>query len=138
VQDDGVSCRIEIRGATAGAKLNMMLVEPAVRLGDNFAAPASAFEVLAVEARAMVRAIDFLPDQKNRARGIEPADGVGGRAARQPTPNQQVFVMVFQHFQFLAAPPRTLYGTIGSMFRAQAAVDCGRCCADKHLWSIYT
>ena len=57
--------RIQVRHASAGAQLDMVLIEPSHWLGHQRGARNLTPEILFAERRAMIRAIDLLPDQQD-------------------------------------------------------------------------
>src|SRR5207237_2931627 len=63
VERDGSPRRIEVRGAPAGCEFDVPVGKPLRRLSNDLGAAALAGQIGGVQARAVVGAIDLLPDK---------------------------------------------------------------------------
>src|SRR5262245_18484152 len=86
-----------MRHSTSGAELYCVLVKPAHRLNYKLGARNFATKIFFAEWRPVIRPIDFLANEQDRALWIARSDRFRRRPGRQSTTRQQIFNVRFVH-----------------------------------------
>jgi hypothetical protein len=97
IQGSGMPGGVKVRDTPAGAEFDLVFRKPAHRQRREMCPHLLFPQILFAQRRAMVRTIDFLPDQQDRSFAIDLTDRLSGGAAGHAAADQKISHVEIAH-----------------------------------------